>query len=379
VGNVSGEGFELASVFPADASVSRFDPQTQAWQERLPSSIGILSDAPARLGSAESVLAKPATSNEAYTLSPELKIRYYHQDHIGSTTSMSDACGQPEVEESYYPFGHPRVRKTTRVLSEDFGFTQKETDGETDLGYFEARYALLGIARFCGVDPAQLFYGTSLYKPQRLNSYSYACANPLRYVDPTGAELGEPGDLGIGFLGEGSSEGSISGEAGSPVEGEGETALGLNSTDVGESNPSYSPVQDPTLLPVLLPEGADQAPIGFSEEGEVYIHYGPEFDAQNGLKPGSHANPLDTSPLAQSGPEAQDFNNLPRDRPPPTSYYIVKPTPNTPRTVPATVMPAYGRDVPGLRTETLFPFGTGAGTVKGPFPIGQPWPACWKN
>jgi RHS repeat-associated protein len=66
--------------------------------------------------------------------------------------------------------------------------TGKERDSETGLDYFGARYMSSGQGRFTSPDPVTVD-GDRTSDPQRLNLYSYARNNPLKYVDPDGRDI----------------------------------------------------------------------------------------------------------------------------------------------------------------------------------------------
>ena len=119
---------------------------------------------------------------------PAFAIRYYHQDHLGSTNVMTDAAGNLLEEIAYYPYGNPReAYRRTSFEAEPYRFSQKETDQETGLQYFEARYLDGVLARFLSVDPVlRQIMQRPFEEPQRLNAYSYSLNRPLVYQDPTG-------------------------------------------------------------------------------------------------------------------------------------------------------------------------------------------------
>jgi RHS repeat-associated protein len=85
----------------------------------------------------------------------KLRLRYYHQDHLGSSSVLTAKAGQLVEETAFYPFGHPRHEFSSRGLDESYQFTQKERDRESGLHYFDARYLAAGLSRFIGVDPKQ--------------------------------------------------------------------------------------------------------------------------------------------------------------------------------------------------------------------------------
>ncbi|MDR4484357.1 MAG: toxin TcdB middle/N-terminal domain-containing protein [Nitrospirales bacterium] len=141
-------------------------------------------------------------SGEGISPSDTQTIRYYHQDHLGSSNVLTDGQGNVVEELTYLPFGHLRnsVLNVPSTPSEPYKFSQKELDKESDLHYFEARY-LNGIyGRFVSVDPLAVLNSNEklqirgpmqpevLVNPQSSNGYSYALNNPLRYSDSTGME-----------------------------------------------------------------------------------------------------------------------------------------------------------------------------------------------
>ncbi len=109
---------------------------------------------------------------------PDASTTYYHPDHLGSTSLLTDASGAVVEETRYYPFG---VVREGGALSR-FLYTGQEADAETGLYYYGARFYDPALARF--VQPDSLL--PDAYDPQQLNRYSYVVNNPLKYVDPTG-------------------------------------------------------------------------------------------------------------------------------------------------------------------------------------------------
>jgi len=105
---------------------------------------------------------------------------FYHTDHLGSTSILTDGTSGANVSECYYyPFG--AVRSCTGV-SAKYKFTGQEEDAETGLYYYGARYYDPQLGRFISADTIV----PDPFNPQALNRYSYALNNPLRYIDPTG-------------------------------------------------------------------------------------------------------------------------------------------------------------------------------------------------
>ncbi len=187
VGNATFQPLDLATALPADAPLWFWQSSTQAWRYRLPNALGTASDAPARLEPGEAIFAHHTAAFALAPADPTLEVRYYHQDHLGSSSVMSDATGQLVSESTFYPFGHPRNEQAPRNVKEAYGFTQKERDGESGLNYFETRFLVTGVSRFASVDPMMLNPDYRLLTdPQQYQAYSYSRSNPLRFIDSTG-------------------------------------------------------------------------------------------------------------------------------------------------------------------------------------------------
>ncbi|MFA5084294.1 MAG: RHS repeat-associated core domain-containing protein [Candidatus Paceibacterota bacterium] len=102
---------------------------------------------------------------------------YYHPDHLGSTNIVTDESGNVVEKTEYAPFGAVLEGGSGRFL-----FTGQESDKESGLMYYGARYYSPSLARFTQPDTEI----QDIYDPQSLNRYSYARNNPLKYKDDTG-------------------------------------------------------------------------------------------------------------------------------------------------------------------------------------------------
>ncbi len=132
---------------------------------------------------------------------------YYHPDHLGSTSWMTDHEGRVHEHVEYYPYGE--VWRDSR-RDDDAGpqprtpaylFTSKEYDPETRLYYYGARYYDPRTSLWQSADPmfgkyvpdgghADRLPGMGgVYAPLNMNLYAYALMNPLRYTDPDGREV----------------------------------------------------------------------------------------------------------------------------------------------------------------------------------------------
>ena len=104
-------------------------------------------------------------------------IYFYHPDHLGSTTLVTDENGSIVEETEYLPFG-----EVIKGGNDRFTFTGQENDKETELMYYGARYYSPFLRRF--VQPDSII--PDIYDPQSLNRYAYVRNNPLKYTDPDG-------------------------------------------------------------------------------------------------------------------------------------------------------------------------------------------------
>ena len=120
---------------------------------------------------------------------PERDIFFYHSDHLGGASWITDASGTPIQHIRYLPYGETYVNERTTGYNERFTFTGKETDCETGFSYFGARYydpTLL--TSWTAVDPMADKYPS-------LSPYNYCAWNPMKLVDPDGKEFFENDDI----------------------------------------------------------------------------------------------------------------------------------------------------------------------------------------
>jgi RHS repeat-associated protein len=106
-------------------------------------------------------------------------ISYYHTDHLGSTSVVTDRTGAALAEYTYRPFGDTFTEAGPHFR---YQYTGQEKDSETGLYFYNARYYDARLGRFIQADtivPDPL-------RSQGLNRYAYVLNNPLRYTDPTG-------------------------------------------------------------------------------------------------------------------------------------------------------------------------------------------------
>jgi RHS repeat-associated protein len=192
---VAGAGLEVWSPpLPDSVSAWEFDSSASQWSDHLTGSLAVVSGPPPTVSPGQAVYLEATGPVSLATPDPALRIRYYHEDHLGSSAAITDARGNLIEETAFYPFGISRNKYRPRQVEEHYEFTQKERDRESGLNYFEARYLTAELSRFATVDskyadPGELSseeFGSFLSDPQEMNLYGYVRNGPLTHVDPTG-------------------------------------------------------------------------------------------------------------------------------------------------------------------------------------------------
>ena len=109
------------------------------------------------------------------------KIYYFHPDHLGTKTFLTDANGDCYQFFLNLPFGETMAeqKSITQNYATPYKFTGKELDEETGLYYFGARYYAPRESIWLSVDP--LAEQTPEWSP-----YAFCNNNPLFFTDPTG-------------------------------------------------------------------------------------------------------------------------------------------------------------------------------------------------
>jgi RHS repeat-associated protein len=117
---------------------------------------------------------------------------YYFTDHLESSRAIAQVpSGQTTATQCYdadfYPFG--AERSYTNTCPQNYKFTGKERDSESDLDNFEARYYASTMGRFITPDwaerPTAVPYA-AFGDPQSLNLYTYVRNDPVTDADANG-------------------------------------------------------------------------------------------------------------------------------------------------------------------------------------------------
>ncbi|MDO9384544.1 MAG: RHS repeat-associated core domain-containing protein [Hyphomicrobiaceae bacterium] len=118
---------------------------------------------------------------------------FYHPDHLGSTSYVTDQLGQVDQHYETFPFGESWIEEATGQADKvtPYRFTGKEWDSETQLYYFGARYYDPRTSVWVSPDPIMGDYlngnpNQGVFNPVKLALNTYAQNRPLILIDPNG-------------------------------------------------------------------------------------------------------------------------------------------------------------------------------------------------
>jgi RHS repeat-associated protein len=104
---------------------------------------------------------------------------FYHPDHLGSASWITDADGNGYQHLQYLPFGESWVEQRLGTYNTPYQFSGKEKDEETGYNYFGARYYDSELSVWLSVDPMSAGY------PYQ-TPYCYVGNRPVIVIDPNG-------------------------------------------------------------------------------------------------------------------------------------------------------------------------------------------------
>ena len=104
---------------------------------------------------------------------------YYHPDHLGSSSYITNLDGEVVQHIEYVPFGEVFIEERNNIWNTPYLFNAKEFDEETGLYYYGARYYDPHISLWITTDPIKNKY-------PNISSYCYTANNPVRFIDPDG-------------------------------------------------------------------------------------------------------------------------------------------------------------------------------------------------
>ena len=143
---------------------------------------GSLEAAQARAMAANIAKAKAVNGNFKENDDYEKMQFYYHPDHLGSSSYITNLDGEVVQHIEYVPFGEVFVEERNNIWNTPYLFNAKEFDEETGLYYYGARYYEPRLSLWMSVDPLQEKY-------PNISTYCYAANNPIKFIDSDGRKL----------------------------------------------------------------------------------------------------------------------------------------------------------------------------------------------
>ena len=107
---------------------------------------------------------------------------FYHPDHLGSSSFITNLEGEVVQHIEYVPFGEVFIEERNSVWNTPYLFNAKEFDEETGMYYYGARYYEPRLSLWMSTDPMEEKYPD-------YSTYIYAAQNSIAYLDPTGMEI----------------------------------------------------------------------------------------------------------------------------------------------------------------------------------------------
>ena len=106
---------------------------------------------------------------------------YYHPDHLGSSSYITNLDGEVAQHIEYVPFGEVFIEERNNTWNTPYLFNAKEFDEETGMYYYGARYYEPRLSLWISVDP-------KAEKFSNMSPYAFCNDNPIFYVDIDGFE-----------------------------------------------------------------------------------------------------------------------------------------------------------------------------------------------
>ena len=101
---------------------------------------------------------------------------YYHPDHLGSSSYITNLDGEVSQHIEYVPFGEVFIEERNNTWNTSYLFNAKEFDEETDMYYYGARYYEPRLSLWMSTDPRS-------EEAPEASSYTYSHNAPTGRVD----------------------------------------------------------------------------------------------------------------------------------------------------------------------------------------------------
>ena len=180
---------------------------------------------------------------------------FYHPDHLGSSSYMTDREGRITQHTEYIAFGEVLFEEHSTSKTIPYLFNGKELDTETGLYYYGARYYDPKVSIFLNVDPL----AEKTHDP-----YGYVWNNPMKFLDPDGKA---PADIII--------KGNKSKEAFDQLQSSTKLKLKMNNTGKVTAEGKARTDADKKLLEAITDTNVivqiNATSSNFTEDGKWYV------------------------------------------------------------------------------------------------------------
>ncbi len=123
---------------------------------------------------------------------------YYHPDHLGSSSYITNLDGEVSQHIEYVPFGEVFIEERNNTWNTPYLFNAKELDEETGMYYYGARYYDPRVSLWISTDPKKDKY-------PNISAYCFTANNPVILEDIGGDSIRLTGSIEginiyLGFL-----------------------------------------------------------------------------------------------------------------------------------------------------------------------------------
>ena len=132
----------------------------------------------------------------------EKNLYFYHPDHLGSSSYITDREGRITQHTEYIAFGEVLFEEHSTSRTMPYLFNGKELDTETGLYYYGARYYDPRVSLWLNTDPLSGYnpiqetehyidgqHNGGIFNPMNHNTYGYTYNNPIVWMDPNGKQV----------------------------------------------------------------------------------------------------------------------------------------------------------------------------------------------
>ena len=126
---------------------------------------------------------------------------FYHPDHLGSSSFITNLDGEVVQHIEYVPFGEVFIEERNNVWNTPYLFNAKEFDEETGMYYYGARYYEPRLSLWMSTDPLATYspfndenyidgeHNNGVFNGMNNNPYIYCYQSPVKLFDPNGKQV----------------------------------------------------------------------------------------------------------------------------------------------------------------------------------------------